>query len=338
MQACAGRSPRIMMFQTQSHYTAVPGENHPKGLLISFQKSILESFQEHIESVAFKTRIDLNYLQEKITQIDPATRLSPALFGVYARLRDAYRGNHLESIFESLQALRMLHQDQLYAPKRGYSSILTDAWESHSISEIRREALSSQEDIQMLPLLHWHTEDFPPVSLKQAETIISELEPAMWHEIEIYVSHIKLFLGKALESVTSPRYFGAIYLRLPSQEEDPIAYYISTVLHETAHLHLFAMMSGDKLVLNTENELFASPLRKDKRPMTGILHATFVLSRMIRFFRKYVACFEVGEATLNMLLKSENLFSEGIETIRQNARLTEAGTSLFNSLEPCSFE
>lgn len=326
------------MFQAQSHYTAIPGENHPKGLLIAFQKSILESFQEHIESIAFKTRIDLNYLQKKIAQIDPGARLSPAIFGIYARLRDAYRCNHLEPIFESLQALRMVPQDQLYAPKRNYNSILTDTWENHSIQEIHREALSSQEDIQMLPLLHWHSEDFPPESLRQAERIIAQLEPAMWHEIEIYVSYIKLFLGKALESVTSPRYFGAIYLRLPSQEEDPISYYISTVLHETAHLHLFAMMSGDKLVLNAENELFASPLRKDKRPMTGILHATFVLSRMIRFFRKYVARFEVGETTLNMLQKSEHLFSEGIETIRQNARLTEAGTSLFNSLEPCSFE
>lgn len=50
--------------------------------------------------------------------------------------------------------------------------------------------------------------------------------------------------------------------------------------HESAHSLLFGFCTHEPLVLNDDDDLYASPLRADPRPMDGIYHATFVSARM----------------------------------------------------------
>lgn len=55
--------------------------------------------------------------------------------------------------------------------------------------------------------------------------------------------------------------------------------YFKTIVHESAHLVLFAMARNEPLVLNEQAERFSSPLRTDLRPADGIFHAAFVSAR-----------------------------------------------------------
>lgn len=52
------------------------------------------------------------------------------------------------------------------------------------------------------------------------------------------------------------------------------------MIHEMAHQVLFAVAAETPLVFNDPSESFSSPLRPDKRPMDGILHAAFVSARV----------------------------------------------------------
>jgi HEXXH motif-containing protein len=55
--------------------------------------------------------------------------------------------------------------------------------------------------------------------------------------------------------------------------------YFKQLVHETAHLLLFAMAREQALVLNDANERHPSALRDDDRPIDGIFHAAFVSAR-----------------------------------------------------------
>ena len=55
---------------------------------------------------------------------------------------------------------------------------------------------------------------------------------------------------------------------------------VEVMAHECAHSLLFGFCTEEALVTNEDDELFASPLRIDLRPMDGIYHATFVSARM----------------------------------------------------------
>ena len=50
--------------------------------------------------------------------------------------------------------------------------------------------------------------------------------------------------------------------------------------HESGHNLLFGFCASESLVENADEELFASPLRADPRPMDGVFHATYVVARM----------------------------------------------------------
>ena len=55
--------------------------------------------------------------------------------------------------------------------------------------------------------------------------------------------------------------------------------YFKQLVHETAHLLLFAIAREQPLVINAASERHASALRDDDRPIDGIFHAAFVSAR-----------------------------------------------------------
>jgi HEXXH motif-containing protein len=71
--------------------------------------------------------------------------------------------------------------------------------------------------------------------------------------------------------------WGAICLNQPVHTH--WTQYFKQLVHETAHLLLFAMAREEPLVLNDVSERHRSALREDERPIDGIFHAAFVSAR-----------------------------------------------------------
>jgi HEXXH motif-containing protein len=166
--------------------------------------------------------------------------------------------------------------------------------------------------------------------------LIQQLNIGLWNEYSTYVSSVKLFSARTMQGATSPRFFGNIFLRLPYPTEDPVLFFLEHLVHETSHLHLFAMMGEDPLFLNSEDELFVSPIRPDKRPMMGIFHATFVLARIAHIFRQYLALYPSDKDAKEILQKTKKSFFEGYEIVKNQAKLTEAGTDICSTMEICA--
>jgi hypothetical protein len=67
----------------------------------------------------------------------------------------------------------------------------------------------------------------------------------------------------------------------------PIILTTESIVHETAHQMLYAIDETDGLVLDTDTRLL-TPLRTDPRPISGLLHQTWVLWHLIRLYRTII--------------------------------------------------
>lgn len=99
--------------------------------------------------------------------------------------------------------------------------------------------------------------------------------------------------------------------------------------HESGHNLLFGFCVSQSLVDNPDDELFASPLRKDPRPMDGVVHATYVIARMhhtlTRLLQAGVLDSEQSDAARADLAAHRRNFEAGDSIIRESARLTDVG-------------
>ena len=157
------------------------------------------------------------------------------------------------------------------------------------------------------------------------------------HEISVLISSIKLFQGRVLRGQASGNTMGAIWLRIPDPHDDQIGYWIEHIVHEVSHLRLHAMFFQEKFVLNSNDECkFKAPIRDDLRPMFGVFHATFVLARMIRTFKKlsfqgYASRFR------DRLQLCQLQFEIGLNSVYlEDAKFTDNGKLIRESFAACA--
>jgi HEXXH motif-containing protein len=105
--------------------------------------------------------------------------------------------------------------------------------------------------------------------------------------------------------------------------------------HESGHNLLFGYCASGPLVENADEELFPSPLRKDLRPMDGIVHATYVVARMHQTLERLVSADVLSESQTQAALADLDAhvrnFEAGDAVIRQSGRLTALGAEVIDS-------
>lgn len=105
--------------------------------------------------------------------------------------------------------------------------------------------------------------------------------------------------------------------------------------HESGHNLLFGYCASGPLVENADDEFFPSPLRKDPRPMDGIVHATYVVARMHQTLTRLLAAGNLSasetKAALADLDAHARNFAAGDAVIRESGRLTPLGAAVIDS-------
>ncbi len=124
--------------------------------------------------------------------------------------------------------------------------------------------------------------------------------------------------------------WGALFLN-GQYHPDRVA--VAEVLaHESAHSLLFGFCTDEALVENDDEELFASPLRVDPRPMDGIYHATFVSARMhwamTRLARSDLLTDEERTVASQAAAADLRNFDAGHGVVAAHGRLTSTGRGL----------
>lgn len=217
---------------------------------------------------------------------------------------------------------------------------LLEDWEQQIFYQ---EFVASYGTDKLMPSSSTNTELYHfRVLMNDALKFIGEAEPIFLQEIQSLVSSVLLVNSVSnMEGATSPRFFGAIYLSLPKDNLSghPILFLADSLVHEMSHLFLNTIMAYDPLVLNDLNNQFSSPVRAELRPMLGIYHAAFVLSRVIRLF---INCDRLNlyqdgvflKGFINVLLSQ---YESAYKTVCTHGSLTELGKQIIESTQECIF-
>lgn len=129
-------------------------------------------------------------------------------------------------------------------------------------------------------------------------------------------------------STSSEQFFGAMWATV----YDPLGL-AQAFVHEMAHNKLFGLgiffESATSMITNEEDEVFESPIRKDKlRPMTAVFHAEYSFIHVTALDILAVES-GVGDENrsrwLELLARNVPRMEEGLDVIRRNAQLDRAG-------------
>jgi hypothetical protein len=307
-----------------------------------FRHAWLTELTNLIEVCEANLALDLADLREKVHALRGAPRLSPGLFFLVHRLRRGIAAGDVTEVFDALFFLRRAPREELVG-RAGMevTSILVEPWEYGFVEEMRtyRPVLANGEpvypyDTLVRPILS-HPLDGHRAAIARAHAQIAAADPVIAAEHDEFVTHTKLFDGVVLRGMTATRAFGAIFLRIPPRDDDALTYWIEHLVHEISHLKLELLAQHGPLVLNPPEERYPPPIRKDPRPMSGIVHATFVLARMVRVFGTLVALGH-GPAHAARLDALTAQFEQGLSTVRAHARFTEHGRLIADTFEPCA--
>lgn len=254
--------------------------------------------------------------------------LAPRLSSRLATLMEAMAKGDGYGVYDTVQAWCADPPEAWLAEGLATESIAVHAWEQPLLNEVRATRVEGVPPLHFFPLLETDLAPLHAAAIK-ALSLIADVDPDMHAEIVSHVSLIKLFTGRGIEGLSSPKAFGAIWLRLPEAGQE-IPWFLEHLVHECSHLHLNALLALDPLLTNP-NDIHKAPIRPDPRPLFQVLHGTFVLARNRRVHRRLVDR-HPGLGLEPALGRFEEQFASGVAVVTESMKPTPRGRRLLDSL------
>jgi HEXXH motif-containing protein len=164
----------------------------------------------------------------------------------------------------------------------------------------------------------------------QATTILCRIWPEAGDEFRTLVRAIVYVEGTAFKSATIESAFGAIYASNASLGSVPAA--VEMLLHETGHHALYLRNFFTRFVTNGSS-LAAHPLRKDPRPIAGVVHSAHVLARMATGLARWAGETDAPEEVHERRAAAEQRLSQSLDVLESKAQWTQAGETYFADLK-----
>jgi hypothetical protein len=169
-------------------------------------------------------------------------------------------------------------------------------------------------------------------TLRGAFATLDEKWPEASEEIQDFVQQLLFFESPRAIGYADFNVQGSIFLR--TQNVHTGRKYTpeelsAEILHESSHVRLCAMISAQPLFMNDGAPVYRSPLRPDPRPMMGVFHQMFVLSRLRYFYNTL----DRGTGRYDKELASvyEDL-DQARDIVNGHALLTTAGQELMDAI------
>jgi hypothetical protein len=171
--------------------------------------------------------------------------------------------------------------------------------------------------------------------LMRTLAIAEQTQPA-WYEWLAAVTQVVVPLRTRTENTADARHINSSSSRqLPGLVQltvhDPVQV-LEALVHESAHQHMFFVEADGPVVDPAHQALYPSPLRKDLRPLRGILAAYHALAYICAFYTDAERQYLVDAESCNRHLQSFHplLLSAERTLISAQSALTDRGKTFFN--------
>lgn len=167
----------------------------------------------------------------------------------------------------------------------------------------------------------------------EAFSLIESCWPELAAEIASYVRVFVPFGSDFHSSFTEGCLMGAIFKSEAATPYTSPEYTAEHILHEASHLRMMLLLEIDPLVTCRDEAVFNSPVRKDPRPLSGMLQAIFVFTRITSFNRR---AFAMNGNPIHRAAQIENarLTAEGMDEIEAepSVSFTPIGARLWQQM------
>jgi hypothetical protein len=318
-------------------FDAAPNGAQAAHLRFQLNCNLLRDLSHQIELAAKVLPGTARRASEGLNELDPRRRISPEVFTCHHQIGGGIRRQDPGRVASGLGALTGLFDSTPYVEEFSVGPLLHDRTEA-----VIQEFLCGPEGPRS------PRGEFPEMWRPSGDEIalgrewvcrslrtLGDLDPDLVAEFDDLAAELRLFRGRAARGVTSTRSFGLILLRLPdpgAEADEPVLYFLDHATHETSHMVLHTLMNIEPLVLDGYEERYSAPIRPDRRPLYGIYHATFVLSRITRVLAR-LAAREPRPPVLSALRLQRDRFYQGVATLAAHATLTDTGRKVLDSCE-----
>src|SRR5579859_1276289 len=315
-----------------TYVTATPCEGAADFVHKYYRRRVRRSLIALVHSASHALGREYPRLVEVLDSLDVTNRFSPSLYAFNFLLQQAMNKNDAVEVASLLSVFAATRS--LYAPDLQITNLFSSDWHKLIVRElIGMDLRDARGEVTVLkPVTSRQLRD-ATAEINEAKRIVSECHPIIGSEIQSLVSELTVFDGEVISGATDVRVFGNMFLRLRAAHQSATAYYCEHIVHEASHLYLDALLAHDCLVTNSDATGFSAPIRSDPRPLGGILHATFVISRMIQAFEAIAARYS-GNPEYSKALELFRLqFAAGVKTLKRNGAFTKAGRHLLIQFE-----
>jgi hypothetical protein len=317
---------------TPDIHNAFPQAARGHFLRLSVNELLRKNLRQAIEAAQsvfpFQTKLAL----AAVEGLDTARHIAPEIFVFHWQMTSALREQDTALVSATLASLALAaERGHLHTDDISISNLPRDAIDAASAHYLCRPGGPRGSEGQISEMLPLNGSDYNELTIaaREALTLLAQASPEMYGEFLELATSVRLFEQKFVGSMSSPRSFGVMHICKPGEQDDLPLYYLNNITHETSHIALNAVMTQGQLILNDPSERFSSPLRPDARPMDGIYHAAFVLSRIALVQSQPVV--KQRPATAQLQENTLNFFWAAYKTITEEGKLTEAGHKVIES-------
>ena len=275
-----------------------------------------------------KVELDHAAIARLIGDIEAGRRLSPNAFAIYYELVPALMEGRLEaarSLFAELARQRPI--DLPFAIRALGEPAMADR-------EERYLRLMNGDMAHTYVFLPPSVEDLAAFKRQFASVVelLAQAAPELLAELKALISELVLVVGPRDAKVhfdggSSYQLWGALFLNAVRHKTRIDV--IDSLAHESAHSRLFGLCTEEAPVRNADDELHPSPLRREKRPMDGVYHATFVSARMHWAMSRLLASGLLAEDERALAIQARDAdrrnFESGYNTVAAHGQLTRTG-------------
>jgi HEXXH motif-containing protein len=159
--------------------------------------------------------------------------------------------------------------------------------------------------------------------------LIRRCWPELHREVSCLTDHFTLIEGTPFIGGSAISCLGVSFFKLRPAWSDVC--YADHIVHEAAHQRLHVEFEVEPALENGAFVISASPIRRDPRPLHGVLHATFVFLRLSSFLLRVLEVEPTLEAERRLHRHALGLYA-GLEQLERHGRWTPRGGQLFSEM------
>ncbi len=308
---------------------ALPVKGRAFSLRVSFNLSLRDSLKYLLEVCKAVTSTELFLLaNQKLASLNIEEKISGFLSAIHA---DLFNAIEKENINEINEIVFKLTEYNFHIKEITYTNIST----LNNYYYLLFKKISSQEIIEDIIFFPLSLQDYACIkkATQRGFKVLEYLTPNFFEESQELIGEILILNTQGIKQGSSADLLGIIY-KSYLHKWKKLTDIIDFLIHEQSHLYVYLLNNIDPIVLNP-TDLHTSPLRKEKRPLMGVYHATFVLARVYHVLTKALDLNEIPaeekDYCKELLDYYQKRFKVGLEVLKTHAKMTPLGEGLILS-------